>query len=105
MNSGRAHAYLSDKRHGEERYRSGLRGKCPLEIKVALLQAVQSGSIISRTKTDGLIIAERIPSAFVESVYDTEKDQVLWKRAGSNIEHSAATWHLRSGAARGQITP
>ena len=88
MNSGRAHIYLSDKPYGEEGFRSGLRGKCPIEIKVALLQAVLSGIIISRTNLDGLITAERIPSAFLISVDDTENDQLLWNRADSNTEPS-----------------
>ena len=30
VNSGHAHAYLSEKRFGADRYRSGLRGKCPI---------------------------------------------------------------------------
>ena len=38
---------------------------------------------------DGLITAERISSAFLISVDDTENDQLLWNRADSNIEPSA----------------
>ena len=40
---------------------------------IALVQAVRSGIIISRTKMDGLICSEKIPPAFIVSVYGTEK--------------------------------
>ena len=71
MNSGKAYIYMSEVRYGEEGYRSGLRGKCPIEVKVALSQAVKSGIIISKTKMDGVNTAERIPSAFLVSIYVT----------------------------------
>ena len=88
MNSGRAHIYLSDKRYGADGYRSGLRGKCPVEIKIALKQAVQGGVIFGRTEMDGIITSERIPSQYIVSI--TEDDKVLWSRAESNLEPS--TW-------------
>ena len=89
MNSGRAHVYLSDKRYGADGYRSGLRGKCPVEIKIALKQAVQGGVIFGRTEMDGIITSERlrIPSQYIVSI--AEDDKVLWSRAESNLEHSA----------------
>ena len=74
MNSGRAHIYMSEVRYGEEGYRSGLRGKCPIEIKIAW-QAVKGGIIIAKTKMEGLITSERVPSACMVSIYDTEKKQ------------------------------
>ena len=49
VNSGRAHVYLSEKRFGSDGYRSGLRGKCPIEVKVALRQAVEAGVIFSKS--------------------------------------------------------
>ena len=52
-------------------------------------QAVKGGIIVAKTKVDGLITAERVPSAFLVSIYDTEKKQMLWNRADSNIEPSA----------------
>ena len=90
MNSGRAHIYLSDKRYGADGYRSGLRGKCPVEIKIALKQAVQGGVIFGRTEMDGIITSERlrIPSQYIVSI--AEYDKVLWSRAESNLEPS--TW-------------
>ena len=60
MNSGRAHVYLSDKRYGADGYRSGLRGQCPVEVKIALQQAVQGGVIFGRTEMDGIVTSERI---------------------------------------------
>ena len=88
VNSGRAHIYMSEVRYGEEGYRSGLRGQCPIEIKIALSQAVKSGIIIAKTKMEGLITSEGVPSAYIVSIYDTEKKQMLWNRADSNIEPS-----------------
>ena len=77
VNSGRAHIYMSEVRYGEEGYRSGLRGKCPIEIKIALSQAVKGGIMIAKTKMDGLITSERVPSAYIVSIYDTEKKRML----------------------------
>ena len=88
VNSGRAHVYLSDKRYGADGYRSGLRGKCPVEVKISLKQAVQGGVIFGRTEMDGIITSERIPSQYIVSI--TEDDKVLWSRAESNLEPS--TW-------------
>ena len=51
--SGRAHVYMSEYKYGDEGYRSGLRGKCPIEIKVAIGQAVKGGIIIAKTKHRG----------------------------------------------------
>ena len=62
-------------------------------IKVALSQAVKSSIIVSRTKMGGLITAE---NAFPAPLWRasmtrryTEKKQMLWNRADSNIEPSA----------------
>ena len=52
-------------------------------------QAVKGGIIIAKTKMEGLITAERIPSAYLVSIYDTERKQMLWNRADRNIEPSA----------------
>lgn len=57
-----------------------------IEVKIALGQAVKGGIIIAKTKMEGLITAERIPSAYLVSIYDTERKQMLWNRADSNIE-------------------
>ena len=89
VNSGRAHVYLSDKRFGSDGYRSGLRGKCPIEIKVALRQAVAAGVIFSKSSMDGIMCSEQIPSQFVISVYDTNADTMLWSRATSNLDSSS----------------
>ena len=80
---------MSEHKYGEEGFRSGLRGNCPVEIKVAVGQAVRGGIIIAKTKMEGLIAAERSPSAYLVSFYDTERKQMLWNRADSNIEPSA----------------
>ena len=68
VNSGRAHVYLSEKRFGADGYRSGLRGKCPIEIKIALGQAVEAGVVFSKSSMEGLMTSERIPSQFSVSM-------------------------------------
>ena len=45
VNSGRAHSYMSEHRIGTDGYRSGLRAKCPVEVKIAMRQAVEAGVI------------------------------------------------------------
>ena len=85
---GRAYVYLSEKKYGTDGYRSGLRGKCPVEIKVALAQAVEGGVIFRRSAMDGIMTAERIPSQYIISI--TADDRMLWNRAESNLEPS--TW-------------
>ena len=54
-NSGRAHVYMSEHRIDTDGYRSGLRAKCPVEIKIAMKQAVEGGVIFSRTEMDGIL--------------------------------------------------
>ena len=88
VNSGRAYVYLSEKKYGTDGYPSGLRGKCPVEIKVALAQAVEGGVIFRRSAMDGIMTAERIPSQYIISI--TADDRMLWNRAESNLEPS--TW-------------
>ena len=80
VNSGRAHVYLSDKKFGTDGYRSGLHGKCPVEIKVALAQAVEGGVIFGRSAMDGIFGRSAISI--------TEEDKMPWNRAESNLEPS-----------------
>jgi RNA:NAD 2'-phosphotransferase (TPT1/KptA family) len=70
------------------RYRSGLRGKCPIEIKIAMKQAVQGGVIFSRTEMDGILTSEKVPPQYIISI--AEDNKVIWSRAESNLEPS--TW-------------
>ena len=88
VNSGRAHTYMSEHRIGTDGYRSGLRAKCPVEVKIAMRQAVEAGVIFSRTEMDGILCSERIPPQFLVSI--SEDGKVLWSRAESNLEPS--TW-------------
>eukprot|EP00435_Cladocopium_sp_Y103_P018085 s3504_g4.t1 len=101
VNSGRAHVYGSPIRYGADGYKSGLRGKCPVELKIALRQAVEAGSVWFRTKTDGILTPEQVPSQFIISAYDTEKKQMLWTRAESNL--APESWQGTS-ASGGQAT-
>ena len=88
VNSGRAHTYMSEHRIGTDGYRSGLRAKCPVEVNIAMRQAVEAGVIFSRTGMDGILCSERIPPQFLVSI--SEDGKVLWSRAESNLEPS--TW-------------
>ena len=88
VNSGRAHIYMAEHCIGTQGYRSGLRAKCPIEVKIAMRQAVEAGVIFSRTEMDGILCSERIPPQFLVSI--SEEGQVLWSRAESNLEPS--TW-------------
>ena len=74
---------------GTQGYRSGLRAKCPIEVKIAMRQAVEAGVIFSRTEMDGILCSERIPPQFLVSI--SEEGQVLWTRAESNLEPSSWT--------------
>ena len=88
VNSGRAHIYMSEHDVGTDGYRSGLRAKHPIVVKVAMKQAVQAGIIFSRTEMDGLMTSERIPPQFIVSI--AEDTKTLWTRAESNLEPN--TW-------------
>ena len=88
VNSGRAHVYMSEHDVGTGGYRSGLRAKHPIVVKIAMKQAVQAGIIFSRTEMDGLLTSERIPPQFIVSIAEDKK--TLWTRAESNLEPN--TW-------------
>ena len=101
VNSVRAHVYLADKRYGEDGYRSGLRGKCPVEVKVALAQAVEASIIFSTSSMDGIMTAERIPSQFIISIMEGGK--MIWNRAESNLEPSSWTKQPGSSSPRDDV--
>ena len=88
VNSGRAHVYMSEHNIGTDGYRSGLRAKCPIQVKIAMKQAVQGGVIFSRTEMDGILTSEKIPSQYIISI--AEEGKILWTRAESNLEPT--TW-------------
>ena len=88
VNSGRAHVYMSEHNIGTGGYRSGLRAKCPIEVKIAMKQAVQGGVIFSRTEMDGILTSEKTPPQYIISI--AEEGKILWTRAESNLEPT--TW-------------
>ena len=105
VNSGRAHVYMSQHRIGTDGYRSGLRAKCPVEIKIAMKQTVQGGVIFSRTEMDGILSSEKVPPQYIISI--SEDNKVIWSRAESNLEPS--TWtsaeEAKSPKAKVQLMP
>ena len=105
VNSGRAHVYMSEHNIGTDGYRSGLRAKCPIEVKIAMKQAVQGGVIFSRTEMDGIITSEKVPSQFIISI--AEEGKILWTRAESNLEPTTwrGTGDASASASKVQLTP
>ena len=53
VSSGRAHSYLSEARVEEGNYVSGLRADCPVEIRVAMQEAVRDGVVFIDRKESG----------------------------------------------------
>ena len=53
--SGRAHSYFSEVRVDEKEYVSGLRAERPIEIRVAMAEAVKAGIVFFRTASDGIL--------------------------------------------------
>ena len=84
VNSGRAHVYMSEHRIGTDGYRSGLRAKCPVEIKIAMKQAIQGDVIFSRTEMDGILTSKKVPPQYTISI--AEDNKVILSRAESNLE-------------------
>ena len=61
VSSGRAHSYFADKRLTEEGYVSGVRAQQPIEIRVAMKEAVQAGIIFIKTASEGILTNDVVP--------------------------------------------
>ena len=57
----------------DKQYVSGRRAERPIEIRVAMAEAVRSGVIFFKTASDGILTSDVVPSQFIISVDDTEK--------------------------------
>ena len=80
VSSGRAHNYFSDKKVGEKDFISGVRAQRPIEIRVAMREAVASGLVFIRTTSDGILTKDVIPPQFILSIEDTENKTNLYVR-------------------------
>ena len=61
MSSGRAHNYFSDKKVTESGFVSGVRAQRPIEIRVAMEEAVLAGLVFIKTASDGILTKDTIP--------------------------------------------
>ena len=59
--SGRAHSYFSEVRVDEKEYVSVLRAERPIEIRVAMAEAVKAGIVFFRTASDGILTSDVVP--------------------------------------------
>ena len=80
VSSGRAHSYFSEVQVSDKKYVSGLRAGRPIEIRVAMSEAVRSGAIFFKTSSDGILTSDVVPSLFIISVDDTEKKTSFYRR-------------------------
>jgi len=80
ISPGRAHSYFSDVQVKEKEYISGLRAERPIEIRVAMAEAVRGGVIFFKTASDGILTSDVVPSQYIISVDDTEKGMNLQRK-------------------------
>ena len=78
VSRGRAHSYFADKRVSDDQYISQVGAQRPVEIRVAMKEAVQAGMVFIKTVSDGILIKDVIPPHFVLSVEDTDKKSNLY---------------------------
>ena len=88
--SGRAHSYFSEVRVDEKEYISGLRAERPIEIRVAMAEAVRAGIVFFRTASDGILTSDVVPAQYIISVDDTVKKVNLYRRH-EEVAQSAAS--------------
>ena len=88
ISSGRARSYFSEVQVTDKQYVSGRRAERPIEIRVAMAEAVRSGVIFFKTASDGILTSDVVPSQFMISVDDTEKKTNLYRRH-EDTAHSA----------------
>ena len=62
VSSGRAHSYFSEVRVAEGSYVSGLRADRPIEIRVAVAEAVKAGVIFIKTASEGILTQDVVPA-------------------------------------------
>ena len=65
VSSGRAHNYFSDKKVDQEGYVSGVRAQRPIEVRVAMREAVAAGLVFIRTTSDGILTKDVVPPQFI----------------------------------------
>ena len=82
-NSGRAHIYLARTQIRQNEVVPGNRRLNPIEVVVALREAVADGLICFSTKAGAILSPYNISSAYIIHIRDTEKDIILWSRSNA----------------------
>ena len=82
-NSGRAHIYLARHQIRQNEVVPGNRRLNPIEVVVALREAVADGLICFTTKAGAILSPYNISSAYIVHIRDTEKDIILWSRSNA----------------------
>ena len=80
ISSGRAHNYFADKQVGDKEYVSGVRAQRPIEIRVAMREAVTAGLVFIRTTSDGILTKDVVPPQFILSIEDVDNKSNLYVR-------------------------
>ena len=83
VGSDRAHVYLAASRITETDYQSGLRGKHPIQLTVALREAVDGGLIFFQNRSGGIMTVDTVPPEYIVSVENTESQSTLWTRVSA----------------------
>ena len=115
--SGRAHSYFSEIQVTEKEYISGLRAERPIEIRVAMAEAVRAGVLFFKTASDGILTTDVVPSQFIISIDDTEKKLNLYRRheevassaqgsaGGTHVQDIVKTFEAKAGKRAGSKSP
>ena len=75
--------YLAASRITETDYQSGLRGKHPIQLTVALREAVDGGLIFFQNRSGGIMTVDTVPPEYIVSVENTESQSTLWTRVSA----------------------
>ena len=71
---------FADKQVGDKEYVSGVRAQRPIEIRVAMREAVTAGLVFIRTTSDGILTKDVVPPQFILSIEDVENKSNLYLR-------------------------
>ena len=84
VGSDRAHVYLAANRITETDYQSGLRGKHPIQLTIALREAVDGGLIFFQNRSGGIMtVVDTVPPEYIIAVENTKSQSTLWTRVSA----------------------
>ena len=89
VSSGPVRSYFSEVRVTEGSYVSGLRADRPIEIRVAMAEAVKAGLIFIKIASEGILPRDVVSAQCILSVEDTERKVNLYRR---HQETSEGQW-------------